>query len=181
MDALELHRQQFDTNGSGSNTITSTNSGLTGFGGGGVGGGLAGGVGLGTGDSGIDGSLDGLLGGVGGGGGRLGRHGSLLSLASTHSMSATSSASFKRSRNLREKLAEMDTYREILCKQADSLQGYFDACAEILRHKMHDTTMTNTNSTNSTNSNSTNSNSANSNPSNSSNSNNCYYCESTFQ
>ena len=32
---------------------------------------------------------------------------------------------------LREKLAELDTYRDILVKQMDTLQGFFDACTDI--------------------------------------------------
>ena len=84
-----------------------------------------------NGDSAYDGSVEGS-------GGQLRRQGSLLSLASAASVSVTSTASFKRTRNLREKLAEMDTYREILCKQVETLQSYFDACAEILRHPVHD-------------------------------------------
>ena len=31
---------------------------------------------------------------------------------------------------MREKLAEMETFRDILCRQVDALQGYFDACAD---------------------------------------------------
>lgn len=31
---------------------------------------------------------------------------------------------------LKEKLAEMETFRDILCHQIETLQGYFDACAE---------------------------------------------------
>ena len=83
-----------------------------------------------NGDSAYDGSVEGA--------GQLRRQGSLLSLASATSASVTSTASFKRTRNLREKLAEMETYREILCKQVETLQSYFDACAEILRHPVHD-------------------------------------------
>ncbi len=32
---------------------------------------------------------------------------------------------------LAEKLAECDTFKDILCQQIDTLQSYFDACAEI--------------------------------------------------
>lgn len=60
----------------------------------------------------------------------LRRHGSSISLAST-SLSGTSTSSFKKGgRGLREKLAEMETFRDILCRQTDTLQSYFDACAE---------------------------------------------------
>lgn len=83
----------------------------------------------------------------------LRRHGSALSIGST------SVSSFKKDRCLKEKLAELETFRDILCKQVlrhqkfkiffhflvafwvnlffvfllcdqvDSLQSYFDACA----------------------------------------------------
>lgn len=33
--------------------------------------------------------------------------------------------------SLREKLAEMETFRDILCRQVDTLQKYFDACADV--------------------------------------------------
>uniref|UniRef100_A0A646QCI9 Ceramide transfer protein n=1 Tax=Hemiscolopendra marginata TaxID=943146 RepID=A0A646QCI9_9MYRI len=59
----------------------------------------------------------------------LRRHGSSISLASA-SLSGTSTSSFKKGRGLREKLAEMETFRDILCRQTDTLQSYFDACAE---------------------------------------------------
>ena len=32
--------------------------------------------------------------------------------------------------DLQTKLAELDTYRDILCRQVDTLQSYFDALAE---------------------------------------------------
>lgn len=60
----------------------------------------------------------------------LKRHGSTVSLQS-NTYSTASGSSFKRStRNLREKLAEMETYKDILCRQIDTLQQYFDICAE---------------------------------------------------
>ena len=31
---------------------------------------------------------------------------------------------------MREKLAEMETFRDILCRQVDTLQKYFDSCAD---------------------------------------------------
>ena len=34
---------------------------------------------------------------------------------------------------LREKLAEIDTYRDILIRQMDTLQSYFDACADVVK------------------------------------------------
>ncbi|XP_033827814.1 ceramide transfer protein-like isoform X1 [Periophthalmus magnuspinnatus] len=61
----------------------------------------------------------------------LRRHGSMLSLTSAASaLSATSSSSFKKGHRLREKLAEMETFRDILCRQVDTLQKYFDSCAD---------------------------------------------------
>lgn len=33
---------------------------------------------------------------------------------------------------LREKLAEMETFRDILCRQVDTLQKYFDGCADAV-------------------------------------------------
>lgn len=45
--------------------------------------------------------------------------------------STASSSSFKRTgRNLREKLAELETFKDILCGQIDTLQHFFDICAE---------------------------------------------------
>uniref|UniRef100_A0A3Q3G5R1 Ceramide transfer protein n=1 Tax=Labrus bergylta TaxID=56723 RepID=A0A3Q3G5R1_9LABR len=53
----------------------------------------------------------------------LRRHGSMLSLTSAASaLSATSTSSFKKGHRLREKLAEMETFRDILCRQVDTLQ-----------------------------------------------------------
>uniref|UniRef100_A0A8C9WDR3 Sesquipedalian n=1 Tax=Scleropages formosus TaxID=113540 RepID=A0A8C9WDR3_SCLFO len=63
----------------------------------------------------------------------LRRHGSMLSLMSAaSSYSATSASSFKKGHSLREKLAEMETFRDILCRQVDTLQKYFDACADAV-------------------------------------------------
>ena len=31
---------------------------------------------------------------------------------------------------LREKLSELETFRDIVCRQIDTLQGYFDSCAD---------------------------------------------------
>ncbi|XP_077988762.1 ceramide transfer protein-like [Glandiceps talaboti] len=58
----------------------------------------------------------------------LRRQGSMLSLTSGTSLASQSS--FKKGRGLREKLAEMETFRDILCRQVDTLQTYFDGCAE---------------------------------------------------
>ncbi|XP_038590464.1 ceramide transfer protein isoform X1 [Micropterus salmoides] len=63
----------------------------------------------------------------------LRRHGSMLSLTSaTSGYSATSTSSFKKGHSLREKLAEMETFRDILCRQVDTLQKYFDVCADAV-------------------------------------------------
>ncbi|XP_048875031.1 ceramide transfer protein-like [Brienomyrus brachyistius] len=63
----------------------------------------------------------------------LRRHGSMLSLTSAaSSYSATSASSFKKGHSLREKLAEMETFRDILCRQVDTLQKYFDGCADAV-------------------------------------------------
>ncbi|XP_052794048.1 ceramide transfer protein-like isoform X2 [Mya arenaria] len=64
----------------------------------------------------------------------LRRHGSLLSLTSGTSMSTTSTSSFKRGRGLKEKLMEMETFRDILCRQIETLQSYFDSCASAVSH-----------------------------------------------
>lgn len=56
------------------------------------------------------------------------RHGSAVSLTSNN-FSTASASSFRKGRGLREKLAEMETYRDILIRQVDTLQGFFDACA----------------------------------------------------
>lgn len=66
---------------------------------------------------------------------------SMLSLSSVTSqtLSTTSSSSFKKGRSLREKLMEMDTFREILCRQVDTLQTYFDSCADTaISNSVHD-------------------------------------------
>uniref|UniRef100_A0A8C4QJI0 Ceramide transfer protein n=1 Tax=Eptatretus burgeri TaxID=7764 RepID=A0A8C4QJI0_EPTBU len=61
----------------------------------------------------------------------LRRHGSMISVTSAaSSFSAASTSSAKKGRGLREKLAELETFRDILCRQVDALQKYFDACAE---------------------------------------------------
>lgn len=35
----------------------------------------------------------------------------------------------QKGRGLREKLMELETFRDIVCQQIDTLQSYFDACA----------------------------------------------------
>ena len=37
------------------------------------------------------------------------------------------------SSGLHEKLAEIDTYRDILIRQMEALQSYFDVCAESVK------------------------------------------------
>nr|XP_046230514.1 ceramide transfer protein-like isoform X3 [Scatophagus argus] len=67
----------------------------------------------------------------------LRRHGSMLSLTSaTSGYSATSTSSFKKGHSLREKLAEMETFRDILCRQVDTLQKYFDGCADVSKDEL---------------------------------------------
>lgn len=62
----------------------------------------------------------------------LRRHGSLLSINSTASLSVQSTGSYKRAHGLKEKLEEMETFKDILCRQVETLQTYFDACANSL-------------------------------------------------
>jgi len=62
----------------------------------------------------------------------LRRHGSMLSLNSVASVSITSTGSYKRGFGLKEKLSEMETFKDILCRQVETLQTYFDACANSL-------------------------------------------------
>ena len=62
----------------------------------------------------------------------LRKHGSLMSINSTVSLSVTSTGSYKRNYGLKEKLDEMETFKDILCKQVETLQVYFDACANSL-------------------------------------------------
>ncbi|CAF1005099.1 unnamed protein product [Rotaria sordida] len=62
----------------------------------------------------------------------LRRHPSLGSLASTASASVASTGSFKKDRSLKEKLNELETFRELLVQQVATLQTYFDACANAV-------------------------------------------------
>lgn len=50
----------------------------------------------------------------------------------SNTQSTTSAGSFTKRgiRGLKEKLAEIETFRDILIKQIDTLQKYFDNCAE---------------------------------------------------
>lgn len=56
----------------------------------------------------------------------------MLSLNSVQSLSIASTGSYKRGFGLKEKLAEMETFKDILCRQVETLQTYFDACANSL-------------------------------------------------
>ena len=63
--------------------------------------------------------------------GPLRRHGSAVSLTSNN-FSTASGSSFRKGRGLREKLSEMETYRDILVRQVETLQGYFDTCISAM-------------------------------------------------
>jgi len=65
------------------------------------------------------------------GGTRLRRQGSTLSLASTTFSSNSVGSSKLRNQALTEKLAECETFKDILCRQIDTLQTYFDACSNV--------------------------------------------------
>ena len=56
----------------------------------------------------------------------------MLSINSSASLSVQSTGSYKRGLGLKEKLAEMETFKDILCRQVETLQTYFDACANSL-------------------------------------------------
>ncbi|XP_055389872.1 ceramide transfer protein [Condylostylus longicornis] len=61
----------------------------------------------------------------------LRRHGSTLSIESNN-LSTESTNSLKRTqRNLREKINEIETFKDILYGQIENLQKYFDACATM--------------------------------------------------
>ncbi|XP_060660287.1 ceramide transfer protein isoform X1 [Drosophila nasuta] len=61
----------------------------------------------------------------------LRRHGSTMSLQS-NTISLASGGSLKRTlRNLREKVGELETFKDILFSQIETLQRYFDACSEV--------------------------------------------------
>ncbi|CDW54254.1 collagen type IV alpha 3 binding protein [Trichuris trichiura] len=66
--------------------------------------------------------------------GELCRHGSLVSLTSNKSLA--SSSSFKLCRSLNEKIAELETYRDIVLRQVDVLQAYFDQLAGESPHNV---------------------------------------------
>ena len=56
------------------------------------------------------------------------RQGSALSVSSV--TPSLNSGKLRHSQALTEKLAECETFRDILCGQVDTLQAYFDSCAE---------------------------------------------------
>ncbi|XP_077298873.1 ceramide transfer protein isoform X2 [Arctopsyche grandis] len=60
----------------------------------------------------------------------LRRHGSAVSLHSCGASTASGGSGARGLRALKEKLAELGTFREILCRQTDTLQRYFDALSE---------------------------------------------------
>jgi len=63
----------------------------------------------------------------------LRRHGSLMSLGSGPSITSTSS--FRKANGLKEKLAELETFKDILDRQISVLQNYFDTCANHAQPK----------------------------------------------
>eukprot|EP00092_Neocalanus_flemingeri_P037840 GFUD01041190.1.p1 GENE.GFUD01041190.1~~GFUD01041190.1.p1 ORF type:complete len:632 (+),score=203.75 GFUD01041190.1:128-1897(+) len=64
-------------------------------------------------------------------GGRLKRQGSAMSLSSTTYSSHSANSTKVRHQALGEKLAECETFKDILCRQIETLQSYFDACSSI--------------------------------------------------
>lgn len=55
------------------------------------------------------------------------RQGSILSISSMHS---TASFTSNKKVDLQEKMSELETFRNVLCRQLDTLQHYFDHCAQ---------------------------------------------------
>ncbi|XP_012277548.1 collagen type IV alpha-3-binding protein [Orussus abietinus] len=76
----------------------------------------------------------------------LKRHGSAISLVSNTQSTASAGSFSKRGfRGLKEKLAEIETFKDILVQQVDTLQKYFDSCAENAKNmpvKAHKTQST---------------------------------------
>lgn len=60
---------------------------------------------------------------------QLKRHGSTLSIQSNTLSTTSGNSMMQSSRNLKEKLHEVETFRDILSEQIGTLQKYFDACA----------------------------------------------------
>jgi len=65
------------------------------------------------------------------GNGKLRRQGSAMSLSSNTYSSHSANSSKFRHQALAEKLAECETFKDILCRQIETLQSYFDACSSI--------------------------------------------------
>ncbi|XP_017486282.1 PREDICTED: collagen type IV alpha-3-binding protein-like [Rhagoletis zephyria] len=61
----------------------------------------------------------------------LRRHGSTMSLQSNTVSVASGNSLKKTQRNLKEKAGEIETFKDILFGQIETLQRYFDACADI--------------------------------------------------
>lgn len=61
----------------------------------------------------------------------LRRHGSTMSLQSNTISLASGGSMKKTQRNLREKVGELETFKDILFVQIETLQRYFDACSEL--------------------------------------------------
>lgn len=57
---------------------------------------------------------------------------SKFSLITLVKLSIAVPLSVQKGHSLREKLAEMETFRDILCRQVDTLQKYFDGCADAV-------------------------------------------------
>jgi len=64
-------------------------------------------------------------------GGKSRKQGSAMSLSSTTYSSHSANSSKVRHQALAEKLAECETFKDILCRQIETLQSYFDACSSI--------------------------------------------------
>lgn len=66
----------------------------------------------------------------------LKRHGSAISLISnTQSTTSVGSLNKKGIRGLKEKLAEIETFKDILVQQIDTLQKFFDECADCPKNQ----------------------------------------------
>jgi len=61
----------------------------------------------------------------------LRRQGSTMSLSSNTLSSHSQSSSKVRHQALAEKIAECETFRDILCRQIETLQGSFDSCSSV--------------------------------------------------
>ena len=68
---------------------------------------------------------------------KLRRQGSAMSLTS-NTFSSHSNSSKVRHQALAEKLSECETFRDILCRQIDTLQNYFDVCSSIAESRDSD-------------------------------------------